>query len=373
VLVTNPAFWAGQRVLLTGHTGFKGAWLALWLRGMGADVFGFSLPPATSPSLHALLGCWPGLGGCPGVLADINDRAALASAFAAHRPGVVLHLAAQALVRPSYAAPVETFATNVLGTVALLDAVRACPQTRAVVIVTSDKAYENREWAWPYREEDALGGHDPYSASKACAEIATAAMRRSFFGPGAGPGGGPGGGPVAGPGRHPARIATARAGNVIGGGDWSPERLVPDIVRGLGAGEVVLRNPGAVRPWQHVLEPLAAYLLLAEKLAAGPGFEEAWNIGPDPADSRPVREVAAAMLAALGQGRVVEAPEPGAPHEAHLLTLDSARARAGLGWRPRWGFADAIGRTAAWYAAWAAGADMAAFTRAQIADFQAAA
>lgn len=347
----NRGFWAGRRVLLTGHTGFKGAWLACWLRGLGADAFGLSLAPATSPSLHGLLG------GCPGVFADINDRAALAAAFAAHRPEVVLHLAAQALVRPSYSVPVETFATNVLGTVSLLDAVRACPQTRAVVIVTSDKAYENREWVWPYREEDALGGHDPYSASKGCAEIATAAMRRSFFGPG----------------RHPARIATARAGNVIGGGDWSADRLVPDIVRGLGRGEVVLRNPGSLRPWQHVLEPLCAYLLLAEKLADGPGYEEGWNIGPDPADSRPVREVAGAMLAALGQGRVVEQPDPAAPHEAQLLTLDSAKARARLGWQPRWGFAEAIARTAEWYAAWRAGADMAAFTRAQIAAFEGAA
>lgn len=344
-------FWAGRRVLVTGHTGFKGAWLAFWLAEMGAEVSGLALPPSGDPSLHDILGV-----AARGrfVQADINDRAALDALLAEARPEVVIHMAAQSLVRPSYEAPVETFSTNVLGTVALLDAVRRCPEVRAVLVVTSDKAYENREWAWGYRESDALGGHDPYSASKGCAEIAAASMRRSFFGPG----------------RHPARIATVRAGNVIGGGDWSMDRLVPDIVRGcLGeAGVVRLRNPGAVRPWQHVLEPLSAYLMLAERLCTAPeGIDGAWNIGPDAAANRPVREVAEAVVAALGRGRIELAPDPGAPHEAHLLALDCAKARAVLGWRPKLDFSATVEMTAAWYGAWAHGEDMQAVTRAQIA------
>lgn len=347
----TSTFWAGRRVLVTGHTGFKGAWLAFWLAEMGAEVSGLALPPSGEPNLHDILGI-AGLGRF--VQADINDRAALDALLAEARPEVVVHMAAQSLVRPSYAAPVETFATNLLGTVSLLDAVRRCPEVRSVLVVTSDKAYENREWAWGYRETDALGGHDPYSASKGCAEIATASMRRSFFGPG----------------RHPARIATVRAGNVIGGGDWSVDRLVPDIVRGcLGEeGVVRLRNPGAVRPWQHVLEPLSAYLLLAERLCTAPeGIDEAWNIGPDAAENRPVREVAEAVVAALGRGRIEPAPDSGAPHEAHLLTLDCAKARAVLGWRPKLDFSACVEMTAAWYAAWARGEDMRAVTRAQIA------
>ena len=344
-------FWAGRRVLVTGHTGFKGAWLAFWLAEMGAEVSGLALPPSGEPNLHDILGI-----AARGrfVQADINDRAALDALLAEARPEVVIHMAAQSLVRPSYEAPVETFATNVLGTVSLLDAVRRRPEVRAVLAVTSDKAYENREWPWGYRETDALGGHDPYSASKGCAEIAAASMRRSFFGAG----------------KHPARIATVRAGNVIGGGDWSVDRLVPDIVRGcLGAeGVVRLRNPGAVRPWQHVLEPLSAYLLLAERLCTAPeGIDEAWNIGPDAAENRPVREVAEAVVAALGRGRIELAPEAGAPHEAHLLTLDCSKARAALGWRPRLDFAATVEMTAAWYAAWARGEDMRDVTRAQIA------
>jgi CDP-glucose 4,6-dehydratase len=344
-------FWAGRRVLITGHTGFKGAWLAFWLAEMGAEVSGLALPPAGSPNLHDILDI-----AARGrfVQADINDGAAMEALLSEARPEVVIHMAAQSLVRPSYTSPVETFATNVLGTVSLLDAVRRCPEVRAVLVVTSDKAYENREWSWGYRESDALGGHDPYSASKGCAEIATASMRRSFFGSGG----------------HPARIATVRAGNVIGGGDWSADRLVPDIVRScLGeAGVVRLRNPGAVRPWQHVLEPLSAYLLLAERLCTAPeGIDEAWNIGPGTADSRPVGELAAAVVAALGRGRIELAAEAGAPHEAHLLALDCSKASAVLGWRPKLDFATSVEMTASWYGAWARGEEMAAITRAQIA------
>jgi CDP-glucose 4,6-dehydratase len=352
-----PGFWAGRRVMVTGHTGFKGAWLTYWLAEMGAEVSGVALAPATEPNLHDLLNL-PARGRF--VHADINDRPALEAALQAAQPEVVMHLAAQALVRTSYAAPVETFATNVLGTVALLDAVRRCTETRVVLIVTSDKAYENREWPWGYRETDALGGHDPYSASKGCAEIAVAAMRRSFFGPDG----------------HAARIATVRAGNVIGGGDWSADRLVPDIVRGcLGeSGVVRLRNPGAIRPWQHVLEPLSAYLQLAERLGTAPAnLDDAWNIGSDGAENRTVREVADALLAALGRGRIEVTSEMKSPHEAHRLTLDCAKARTLLGWRPRLGFAATVAMTTDWYAAWARGEEMLAVTHRQLLAFAEAA
>jgi CDP-glucose 4,6-dehydratase len=348
-----PGFWSGRRVLVTGHTGFKGAWLAFWLAEMGARVSGLALPPETKPNLHDILEL-PRRGQF--VHADINDRGALAALVESAEPEVVIHMAAQALVRRSYAEPVSTFAANVLGVVTLLDVLRHSPRTKSVVIVTSDKAYENLNWPWGYRETDALGGHDPYSASKACAEIAAISMRRAFFhGKG-----------------HSARVATARAGNVIGGGDWALDRLTPDIVRGcLGAeGVVRLRNPGAVRPWQHVLEPLGAYLLLAERLVTAPdGVDEAWNIGPDASENRPVRAVADAMVAALGRGRVVVEPDAHAPHEAHLLTLDCAKARAKLGWRPRLDFDATIAMTASWYSAWARGDDMIEVTRAQIASF----
>jgi CDP-glucose 4,6-dehydratase len=352
-VLVMAGFWAGRRVVITGQTGFKGAWLAFWLAELGAEVSGLALPPDTTPNLHDILDL-PARGRF--VHADINNRPTLDSLIQRARPEVVIHMAAQALVRRSYAAPIATFAANAVGVVTLLDVVRHCPETRAVVIVTSDKAYENMNWPWGYRETDALGGHDPYSASKACAEIATASMRRGFFHSRG----------------HPARIATARAGNVIGGGDWAEDRLTPDIVRGcLGAeGIVRLRNPGAVRPWQHVLEPLSAYLMLAERLCDAPeGIDEAWNIGPDAAENRPVREVAEALIAALGRGRIELTPEGEGPHEAHLLALDCAKARARLGWRPRLDFAATIALTASWYSAWARGEEMAPLTSAQIAFF----
>lgn len=354
----NPAFWQNRSVLVTGHTGFKGSWLSLWLMEMGAQVSGLALAPETEPNHFDLLRLQDRM---PSTLADINDRAALDAHLATHPPEIVFHLAAQPLVRLSYDRPVETFTTNVVGTANLLDAVRHTDGVKAVVVVTSDKCYENREWAWGYRENEPMGGHDPYSASKGCAELVTASMRRSFFNPAAAN-------------AHPARIASARAGNVIGGGDWSVDRLVPDIVRGaLGQeGIVYLRNPDAVRPWQHVLEPLSGYLRLAERLVeAMPGADDAWNFGPTLGEERRVIEVAKAVVAALGIGRVVVNRAPDAVHEANLLRLDIAKAQQVLGWRPVLDFERTIAMTASWYAGWRRGDDIAALSRGQIEEFMA--
>lgn len=350
------SFWKGRRVMITGHTGFKGAWLAFWLVERGARVSGLALPPETDPSLFRQLNLDASI---DTVFADVNDADQLNALMARARPDIVFHLAAQALVRRSYAEPVETFATNVVGTLQLLQAVRET-DARAVVVVTSDKAYENREWHKGYRETDQLGGHDPYSASKAAAELAVNSMRRSFFAPYR-------------PDGHPARIATVRAGNVIGGGDWAAERLVPDIVRGClsAEGQVELRNPNSVRPWQHVLDPLACYMELAERLIIRPEqMDEAWNVGPDSGESYTVGQVARTLVNSLGSGQVVERSAAAELHEAGILALDCTKAREILGWRPRWGFAETISRTAEWYAAWHRGEDPTAICRAQIAAFE---
>jgi CDP-glucose 4,6-dehydratase len=357
-LGVSRSFWQGKRVLVTGHTGFKGSWLAFWLSELGADVTGIGLAPPAGPSLYELLGIAER---CRSHIADINDPAVLPEIMAAVQPDLVIHMAAQALVRPSYSDPVGTYETNVMGTVRLLDALRRTDSVRSAVIVTSDKCYDNREQIWGYRETDPLGGHDPYSSSKGAAEIAAQSMQRSFFQPFV-------------PNGHPARIATVRAGNVIGGGDWSQDRLVPDIIRGLlgPEGHVTLRSPRAIRPWQHVLEPVAFYLDLARRLFEAPdGIDQAWNIGPAPEDTRTVISVAEAMRDALGKGEVRISAATQDLHEATLLTLDCTKARTRLGWQPVTRFETCVDWTASWYAAWADGADMTAFTRQQIATFEA--
>lgn len=355
-MVIDASFWNGRKVLVSGSTGFKGGWLSLWLHRLGAEVSGFGRAPNTDPSLFALLDLQNVV---PTTIADINDRTAFDGHLLQYQPEIIFHLAAQPLVRLSYEVPVDTFAANVLGTANVLDAVRHCPPVRAVVVVTSDKCYENREWAWGYRENEAMGGHDPYSASKGCAELVVASMRRSFFSTFA-------------PHRHPAHVASARAGNVIGGGDWSADRLVPDIVRGcLGPdGVVKIRNPKAVRPWQHVLEPLGGYLSLAERLFAGSGgFDEGWNFGPSPGDERRVLEVATAFVKSLKTGRIELGHAETAVHEANLLRLDIAKARERLGWRPLLDFEQSVAWTAVWYACWLRGENLLRLCCEQIDDY----
>lgn len=334
-LDVNTEFWKGKRVLLTGHTGFKGSWLSVWLQKMGAEVAGFALPPGPCESLFELASV--GRLVETSVFADIRDLEPLSDLMVRFRPEIVFHLAAQSLVRLSYSQPLETYRVNVMGTVNLLEAVRRTDGCRVVVVVTSDKCYENSEWAWGYRECDPLGGHDPYSSSKGCAELITAAYRRSFFGRGL----------------HTAAIATARAGNVIGGGDFSKDRLVPDLMTSLATGDPLkVRNPDAVRPWQHVLEPLSGYLLLAERLWTDPQtYSQSWNFGPSQDDARSVRWLVERICALWGKEPRWEVDARPAPHEAHVLTLDSAKARAMLGWHPRWALDTALRAVVDWYQA----------------------
>jgi CDP-glucose 4,6-dehydratase len=347
----NAKFWRGKTVFLTGHTGFKGGWLALWLHQMGARVHGYALAPDTTPNLFTEARVADVLAGH--TIADIRDARALEAAMAAARPEIVLHLAAQPLVRYSYEEPVETFSTNVMGTVNLLEAVRRVDSVKAVVNVTTDKCYENREWVWPYREDEALGGHDPYSSSKACSEIVTAAYRRSFL---AGQG---------------VAVASGRAGNVIGGGDWSADRLVPDFLRAMDAKRPMrVRSPHAIRPWQHVLEPLSGYITLTERLCQQSGeYAEAWNFGPSEEDARTVQWIVEHLVAAT-PGASWQVDDKPQVHEANYLKLDSSKARNRLKWRPRWNLESALDKTVAWHAAWRDGQDMQEVTLAQIRAYQ---
>jgi CDP-glucose 4,6-dehydratase len=359
--VPAARFWQGKRVLLTGHTGFKGSWLSLWLTQLGAKVTGFALPPPTKPSLFELARVHRQL---HSVIADIRDAGAIRQAVQDAQPEIIFHLAAQPLVRQSYLDPVETYTTNVLGLVHLLEAVRASDSARALVNVTSDKCYDNREWLWGYREDEPLGGHDPYSSSKACAELVTAAYRNSFFNRR----------------DRPVFVATARAGNVIGGGDWARDRLLPDILNALVAGTPVrIRHPDAIRPWQHVLEPLRGYLMLAEQLyREGAAYARAWNFGPADEDARPVRWIVE-RIAAKWPDKIqweidLPADSPANPQapEAQFLKLDCSLARARLGWKPRWNLDTALVQSLAWYRAWQTQADMQAFSRRQIEEQTAA-
>lgn len=351
-LGVNPAFWQDKRVLLTGHTGFKGSWLALWLESLGAHVTGFALDPGTQPSLFELSGVASSLDDRRG---DLRDLGALLALVAETRPEIVLHLAAQPLVREGYRDPLGTYSSNVMGTLNLLEAIRQVGGVRACVLVTTDKVYANQEWLWPYRENEPLGGHDPYSSSKACCELLAQSYAASFF--------------------HPVRyaehglaLATARAGNVLGGGDFAPERLIPDVLKAWSANEpVTLRYPQAVRPWQHALEPLAGYLLLAQNLYLhGAEYDGAWNFGPGDNDMCSVGDVVATLASHWPQapGLLVE---PSDLHEAGLLRLDSTRARQRLQWQPRWSLEECLKHTLDWHLAWKAGQEMRAFTQAQLA------
>lgn len=352
----NEKFWQGKRVFLTGHTGFKGGWLSLWLQQLGADITGYALQPPTQPSLFEVAGVARGM---RSIIGDVRDADSLKRAMSDARPEIVIHMAAQPLVRYSYANPVETYSTNVMGLVHLLEAVRATSGIRSVVNVTSDKCYENKEWPWGYRENEAMGGYDPYSNSKGCAELVTAAYRSSYFNPEKYA-------------EHSIAIGSGRAGNVIGGGDWALDRLIPDMLRAIGRGEAVLiRNPDAIRPWQHVLEPLSGYLMLAEKLyMQGPAYAEGWNFGPHDTDAKPVGWIIERITQVWGQGAAWKLDGQSQPHEATYLKLDCSKARTHLEWRPRWDIGQTIEKIVEWHKACDQGADMRQMTLAQINTYQ---
>ncbi|WP_443113607.1 CDP-glucose 4,6-dehydratase [Herbaspirillum seropedicae] len=343
----KPEFWAGRRVFLTGHTGFKGSWLSLWLTEMGAKVTGMGLAPETTPDLFNVARADSGM---TSVIGDIRTADLVLKTMQAAKPDIVIHMAAQPLVRYSYAEPVETYSTNVMGTVHVLEAVRKTPGVRAVVVVTSDKCYQNNNLDRAFLEEDAMGGHDPYSSSKGCAELVTTAYRSSYFSP-------------SDYANHGVAIASARAGNVIGGGDWALDRLIPDVMRAITDGQSVrIRSPQAVRPWQHVLEPLAGYLILAQSLyEQGTDFAEGWNFGPPANEAKPVRWIVEMLVNLWGPQARWTQDEGIHPHEAHLLMLDSTKAHKKLGWRPVWTLEQTLSRIVDWHRAQLAGADMHAY------------
>jgi CDP-glucose 4,6-dehydratase len=351
----NTLFWRGKRIFLTGHTGFKGSWLSLWLQQLGAEVTGFALLPPTRPSLFEVANVTQGM---MSVIGDIRNAQALTQAMSQAAPEIVIHMAAQPLVRRSYVDPVETYSTNVMGTVNLFEAVRQTASVRAVVNVTTDKCYENKEWVWGYRENEPLGGFDPYSSSKGCAELVTSAYRNSYF--------------ISGQKSCTSvALASARAGNVIGGGDWAEDRLIPDIVRAIEAGQSVkIRNPHAIRPWQHVLEPLSGYLDLAERLyVEGAAFAQAFNFGPSEQDARPVRWIVDAMTKQWAGDAKWHIDDGDHPHEAHYLKLDCSKARSALGWVPRWSLEQALQSIVAWHMAHRTGQNMKEVCEQQIADY----
>ena len=349
--MTRESFWRGKRVFLTGHTGFKGAWLALWLQRLGANVTGYALSPPTQPNLFERANVARDM---HSIIGDIRDAQKVSAALRESRAEIVLHLAAQPIVRQSYIDPVETYSTNVMGLVHLYEAIRAAGGVSACVNVTSDKCYENKEWTYGYRESDAMGGYDPYSSSKGCAELVTSAYRRSFFQD------------------LGLSLASARAGNVIGGGDWARDRLIPDILRAIGEGRPVqIRNPSAVRPWQHVLEPLSGYLELAQRLSGegGERFAQGWNFGPSPEDTRPVQWIVEKLIQHWGAGASWQKDTIDGPHEAHSLSLDCLKAYRELNWRPQWSISKAIEQIVDWQKAYLAGEDMQSLTISQINEY----
>jgi CDP-glucose 4,6-dehydratase len=337
-------FWNNKKVFITGHTGFKGSWLCLWLHALGAKVSGYALHPPTDPSLFEL---------CKidrlvqSTISDVRDEVALTKAVLAAQPEIVIHMAAQPLVRDSYTIPVETYAINVMGTVNLFEVVRKCKNVKAVINVTTDKCYENKEWAWGYRENEPLGGYDPYSSSKACSELVTSAYRNSYFNP-------------KDHAVHGVGVASARAGNVIGGGDWAADRLIPDCIRAILKGEkIIIRNPESIRPWQHVLEPLSGYLILAQKLyAEGVRYSDAWNFGPEDYDVKPVEWLVKRLCSKWGGSASYIIEKGRHPHEAHYLKLDCSKAKSELGWRPRWNLEKAIDSIEEWTRVYRQGLDV---------------
>ena len=353
----NREFWKNKRVLLTGHTGIKGTWLSIWLHNMGAQVIGYSLEPPSNPSFFEVSGIGKKIVSIHG---DIRDLTHLQRVYGEHRPEIIIHMAAQALVRDSYVNPIDTYDTNVIGTVKVLEAARHVESVRVIILVTSDKCYENREWCWGYRENESMGGYDPYSSSKGCAELVAAAYRRSFFS------NCPEGQ------RHPVHLATVRAGNVICGGDWAKDRLVPDLMQAfLERRKVVIRYPDAIRPWQHVLEPLAGYLMLGEKMwDKGSAFEGGWNFGADDKDARPVSWIVD-QLATLCEGRLQwEISSEPHPHEATYLKLDCSKSKNQLSWYPALNLSTALQWVADWYKAYEEGKDMLQVTRNEIRKYE---
>lgn len=354
-MVINKTFWKGKRVLITGHSGFKGGWLALWLQDLGAIVTGFSLNPPTVPNLFSSANVAEQMDSIEG---DIRDFDNLHKAIKKSKPQIVFHLAAQPLVRTSYEDPIDTYTTNVIGTLNVLESIRKTTGVKVIIIITSDKCYENKEWVWGYRENDPMGGHDPYSSSKGCAEILTASYRRSFY-------------PPETISSHGLAIATARAGNVIGGGDWAKDRLIPDVMKALTNNKpVIIRNPGAIRPWQHVLDPLHGYLMLAEKSwNEGSIYADAWNFGPQSIDTQPVSWIVDRFCKLWNKSAQWHQDDENHPHESHNLKLDCSKANKYLNWIPRWNLEKALDMTITWYKAYEKKEDMHEYTMSQIREY----